>query len=231
MICWLWPDSVRAFHRTTLSASAIIQLYFIINKIIVFMIIFLLFLSSILLCSICWIGLNDLRAEGNFQWSDGSSFVYKNYSNNEPNDIHGQEDCIEINWWSNGWNDLNCGRTLCYVCKQTKSKLPTVCQLICKTYHILGWYIILFFTLRSHCNEKSIVRVKFQACTNLTASPYLKLNPLHPKIRMHILHTVLYKFPKVLIGRIYLKVKSLLFGDHFLYSRPVTMIFVSGVIF
>ena len=40
MICWLWPDSVRAFHRTTLSASAIIQLYFIINKIIVFMIIF-----------------------------------------------------------------------------------------------------------------------------------------------------------------------------------------------
>ncbi|XP_066015649.1 macrophage mannose receptor 1-like [Pocillopora verrucosa] len=72
---------------------------------------------------ICWIGLNDLRAEGNFQWSDGSSFVYKNYSNNEPNDIHGQEDCIEINWWSNGWNDLNCGRTLCYVCKQTKDAI------------------------------------------------------------------------------------------------------------
>ena len=197
------------------------------------MIIFLLFLSSILLCSICWIGLNDLRAEGNFQWSDGSSFVYQKYSNKEPNDFYGQEDCIEIrSWLAGSWNDLNCGIDLCYVCKQTKSKLPTVCQLICKTYHILGQHI-LFSILFSLCNEKSVVRVKvlLQACTNLTARPYLKLDPLHPNISMHILHTVLYKFPKVLIGRIYLKVKSLLVGDHFLYSLPVTMIFVSGVIF
>ena len=27
-------------------------------------------------------------------------------------------------------------------------------------------------------------------------------NPLHPNISMHILHTVLYTFPKVLTGRI-----------------------------
>nr|XP_058954345.1 low affinity immunoglobulin epsilon Fc receptor-like [Pocillopora verrucosa] len=47
----------------------------------------------------CWIGLNDLRTEGNFQWSNGSSSVYKSYSNNEPNDFHGQEDCVEIRSW------------------------------------------------------------------------------------------------------------------------------------
>ena len=149
--------------------------------------------------------------EGNFQWSGGSSSFYKSYSNNEPNDFHGQEDCVEIrSWLAGSWNDLNCSINLCYVCKQTKSKLPTICQLTYKTYHIFGWYIILFFTLLCHCNEKSIVRVKFlfQAWTNLTASPYLKLIPLQPKIIMHILHTVLYKFPKVLIGRIYLKSRA-----------------------
>ena len=30
------------------------------------------------------------------------------------------------------------------------------------------------------------------------------INPLHPNIKMHILHTVLYKFPKVVVRRIYL---------------------------
>ena len=34
------------------------------------------------------------------------------------------------------------------------------------------------------------------------------LNPLHPNISMHILHTVLCTFPKVLTGRICLTVKS-----------------------
>ena len=35
-------------------------------------------------------------------------------------------------------------------------------------------------------------------------------NPLHPNISMHILHTVLYKFPKVLTRRICIKIKSFL---------------------
>ena len=34
------------------------------------------------------------------------------------------------------------------------------------------------------------------------------LNPLHPNINMHILHTVLYTFLVVLTRRIYLKIKS-----------------------
>ena len=35
------------------------------------------------------------------------------------------------------------------------------------------------------------------------------VNPLHPNIIMHILHTVLHTFPKVLTRRISLTIKSL----------------------
>ena len=34
------------------------------------------------------------------------------------------------------------------------------------------------------------------------------LNPLHPKINIHILHTALYTYPKVLTRRICLPIKS-----------------------
>ena len=37
------------------------------------------------------------------------------------------------------------------------------------------------------------------------------INPLHPNINMHILHTVFYKFPKMVIRRICLSC-----WDHFL---------------
>ena len=39
-------------------------------------------------------------------------------------------------------------------------------------------------------------------------SPYSLLNPFQPSISMHILHTVLYTFPKVLTKRICLAIKS-----------------------
>ena len=34
------------------------------------------------------------------------------------------------------------------------------------------------------------------------------MNPLHPKISVHILHTVLYTFPTMLTRRILLTIKS-----------------------
>ena len=38
----------------------------------------------------------------------------------------------------------------------------------------------------------------------------ISINPLYPNISIHILHTVLYTFPKVLTRRICLKLKSFL---------------------
>ena len=46
-------------------------------------------------------------------------------------------------------------------------------------------------------------------------------NPLHPNISMHILHTVLYTFPKVLTRRICLTIKSFSGWQSFpLFSCP-----------
>ena len=46
-------------------------------------------------------------------------------------------------------------------------------------------------------------------------------HPLHPNIRMHILHSVLYTFPNVLAGRICLTITGSSVDYHFLYSRDL----------
>ena len=51
------------------------------------------------------------------------------------------------------------------------------------------------------------------------------INPLHPNIRMHILHTVLYTFLEVLKRRICWTVRSSLVVDHFLDSHDLNVWF------
>ena len=64
-----------------------------------------------------WIGLNDIDAEGTYEWIDGSgtidlSVTQSNgyWANNEPNNYGYKEDCISIEAWSSGykWNDRPC---------------------------------------------------------------------------------------------------------------------------
>ena len=43
---------------------------------------------------------------------------------------------------------------------------------------------------------------------SVVALNQIDLNPLHPKISMHILHTVFYTFPKVLTRRFCLVIQS-----------------------
>ena len=57
-------------------------------------------------------------------------------------------------------------------------------------------------------------KLQWQSFSNQLYSNWYKghltlyFSPLHPKISMHILHTVLYTFPKVLTRRICSKIKS-----------------------
>ena len=57
-----------------------------------------------------------------------------------------------------------------------------------------------------------------------TLSFCLFLNPLHPNVSMHILHTVLYKFPWVLTRRICSTILSFFWWLFPLFSRPLWVI-------
>ncbi|MDP7559361.1 MAG: lectin-like protein, partial [Planctomycetota bacterium] len=52
-----------------------------------------------------WIGLNDTRIEGSFEWISGELTTYRNWLPGEPNSWLGQEDHVHMS--ANGqWNDL-----------------------------------------------------------------------------------------------------------------------------
>ena len=71
----------------------------------------------------CWIGLNDNKTEGIWQWDDKSitDYGFKNNSNtsptigiypwstDEPNNYNENEDCVHLDKnWDYEWNDLSC---------------------------------------------------------------------------------------------------------------------------
>lgn len=65
-----------------------------------------------------WIGLGDAEVEGTFAWVDGTPLDYAAWSQGEPNDYGGGEDCAELVPWSGGlWNDLACARELPFICR------------------------------------------------------------------------------------------------------------------
>lgn len=68
-----------------------------------------------------FIGLTDTEIEGTFVWSDGSTVVYTNWDDGEPNNEYGIGDCVIL--VANGkWNDTPCSMWYEYVCKFTNAQ-------------------------------------------------------------------------------------------------------------
>jgi len=66
-----------------------------------------------------WIGANDKRIEGKWEWSDGSQFDYDNWDYKEPNSHLGAEDCAVIEKKSDRpWHDSKCFYWFRYICKK-----------------------------------------------------------------------------------------------------------------
>jgi len=80
-----------------------------------------------------WIGLNDIREAGDYQWEGSdSSFSYSNWDWGEPNDMFIRdrqlscpgEDCVQIKKFGGDvtWHDLGCGTVLPYICERVRDR-------------------------------------------------------------------------------------------------------------
>eukprot|EP00117_Sycon_ciliatum_P008894 scpid15029/ scgid11407/ Macrophage mannose receptor 1; C-type lectin domain family 13 member D; C-type lectin domain family 13 member D-like; Macrophage mannose receptor 1-like protein 1 len=70
------------------------------------------------------IGINDMKREGEFTWTDGSIVRYTNWGFNQPNDWRRTQDCTLLNHRLGLWNDINCNTRIGYVCKKVRDQ-PT----------------------------------------------------------------------------------------------------------
>lgn len=71
-----------------------------------------------------WIGINDMKTESVYTWTDGYPVEITSWRQGEPNDYNYQEDCTEFYVFPsshlvNGlWNDLSCNRQLGLICER-----------------------------------------------------------------------------------------------------------------
>ncbi|XP_018017012.1 macrophage mannose receptor 1 [Hyalella azteca] len=69
-----------------------------------------------------WIGLNDRRVDGVFEWSDGNAVVIQNWNMGDPSG--GDENCVEMKIEEGFWNDMTCSEAQPFVCKRGYSTTP-----------------------------------------------------------------------------------------------------------
>uniref|UniRef100_A0A7M4ESV8 Pulmonary surfactant-associated protein D-like n=1 Tax=Crocodylus porosus TaxID=8502 RepID=A0A7M4ESV8_CROPO len=63
-----------------------------------------------------FLGINDIRTEGQFQYLNGQAITYSNWLPGEPNNDRGIEDCVEV--FADGkWNDRSCKETRLIICE------------------------------------------------------------------------------------------------------------------
>ena len=66
-----------------------------------------------------WIGLNDKTVENSFVWSDGTTCLYRQWDDNQPNGGN-SEDCTKMKKGNGQWVDKKCsdkGTKYYYVCE------------------------------------------------------------------------------------------------------------------
>ncbi|PIN88347.1 hypothetical protein AB205_0211680 [Aquarana catesbeiana] len=66
-----------------------------------------------------WLGLNDLKTEMLFEWSDGTPVTYTVWQRGEPSHMNNRkEDCVALNTTLGHWSDQACEKKLPYICKR-----------------------------------------------------------------------------------------------------------------
>ncbi|XP_066285699.1 pulmonary surfactant-associated protein D-like [Branchiostoma lanceolatum] len=76
-----------------------------------------------------WIGLEDRRREGRFEWVDGTRLGWYNYwAPNEPNNFSNYEHCVHYGAYSDPefaskWNDEACTRSMGFICQVVAGRI------------------------------------------------------------------------------------------------------------
>ncbi|KAK9981643.1 hypothetical protein ABG768_001167 [Culter alburnus] len=68
-----------------------------------------------------WIGLTDIQNEGKMKWLDNSPLKHGFWVKGEPNNLAGDEECVELNPEKptlNNWNNLSCSDTRKWICEK-----------------------------------------------------------------------------------------------------------------
>ncbi|KAM3929236.1 macrophage mannose receptor 1-like [Leptodactylus fuscus] len=66
-----------------------------------------------------WLGLNDLKTQLYFEWSDGSPVTYTTWQRGEPSHLSDrQEDCVALSTKDGQWSDQICEKKFPYICKR-----------------------------------------------------------------------------------------------------------------
>ena len=61
-----------------------------------------------------------MGGESLYEWSDGTGYgKFMNWVNGEPNNYHGQEDCVTMVRMNGKWSDDHCSSRKSFVCKSS----------------------------------------------------------------------------------------------------------------
>ncbi|XP_038573590.1 macrophage mannose receptor 1-like [Micropterus salmoides] len=72
-----------------------------------------------------WIGLNDIRTERLFDWSDHSTVSFTSWEYGEPDISTDSEDCVLIRGEKGNWADRSCDEKHAFICMKQSATEPT----------------------------------------------------------------------------------------------------------
>ncbi|XP_011485494.1 galactose-specific lectin nattectin isoform X1 [Oryzias latipes] len=71
-----------------------------------------------------WIGGSDAQTNGVWFWSDGSNYQYTNWCPNEPNNYHGRQHCLQMNFsYRRCWDDVECWERRPFICVKRRWRI------------------------------------------------------------------------------------------------------------
>ncbi|KAM4605239.1 macrophage mannose receptor 1b [Polymixia lowei] len=71
-----------------------------------------------------WIGMNDRKTEGLFDWSDHSTVMFTSWEYGKPSLSGDQEDCVLIKGENGNWADCSCEEKRGYICMKPSASSP-----------------------------------------------------------------------------------------------------------